>query len=214
MNTKLMVKEILFPEGEIRTDSLLYREKCNLLLPEPFSQNMFYTVSDELQARFFIASDSHANLDRLQSFFIRLYGATFEDSAPNWEDTGFSIRMKFRAPFLREKEFYHPGFVRNLMDLNSVDRDSKFRYTVSIRSAQKPFFRKRSYGLAVTMSFNSGNARKRLSPLVSQELLTFREETGIRPRLLRSGRMRDSNFQLPFNLINFVRVPSEKDLVL
>lgn len=214
MNAPIKVKEILFPEGEIKTDSLLYREKCTLLLPEPFSQNMFYAISDELQARFFIATDSPANMDRLQSFFVRLYGANFEDTSYRADEPAFSIGINFRTPFIGEKEFYHPGFVRNMLDFNSVDRGSTIRYTVSIRSGGKPLLMKRTYGLAITVSFDSENARNRLAPLISQEMLTFREEAGIRPKIVRSRVIRDTVFHRPFNLINFIRVPSEKDLVL
>ncbi len=214
MSSQLKVKEILFPEGEVKTDAMLYKEKSSLLVPEPFSQNIFYSISDELQTRFFIGSDSHANLDRLQSFFTRLYGATFEDSAIKQVEEGFSISLRLKTPLFTEKEFYYPGFVRNILDFNSIDRSSVIRYSVSIMAGEKRLLRPKAYGLSITLTFDSELHKSRLAPLIDQETMKLSKETGIRGKIKKSLKVRDTGFKNTFNLINFVRVPSEKDVVI
>lgn len=207
-----MVREMLFPDGEIRTDSLLYREKCHLLLPDPFTQNLFYSISDELQTRFFVASDSNVNLDRLKSFFQRLYGVNFEGVEQVADPGEYTAILNLKSPLLREREFYYPGFVRNILDFNSVDRDSTIRYAVSIRSGDRIMSRNRSYGMSISVSFSSENSGRRLSPLISQEQRKLKQETGMKLKNMRGRRMSDVSLKVPFNLINFIRVPAESDL--
>ncbi len=210
----IRTREILFPEGEIRTDSMLYREKCRLLLPEPFTQNMFYVQSDQYQTRFFLASDSTRNLERMESFFSRIYGSVFEDSALPDSGINHALILRNSALNIRKKEFYHPGFVRNLLDYTSIDRSATMRYCVSLRSGKSARGTAGRYNFTITVGFDSEQAKRKFSDLLSYELKTMRRQSGFSLKRAGKPKMRDNLLSMPFNLINFIRVPSERDIMV
>ena len=210
----IRTREILFPEGEIRTDSMLYREKCRLLLPEPYTQNMFYVQGDQYQTRFFLASDSTRNLERMESFFSRIYGSVFEDSPLPEDGAGHSLVLRNSALNLRKKEFYHPGFVRNILDFTSIDRAATMRYCVTIRSGKGLRGNPGRYNFTITVGFNSEQAERKFSDLLAYELKTMRRQSGFSLKRAGKARMRDNLLSIPFNLINFIRIPSERDIMV
>lgn len=207
-------REMLFPDGEIRTDSLLYREKCRLLIPEPFTQNMFLAHCDYYQTRFYVASESARNLDRMEAFFSRLYGAIFQDAGMPQMERVASVVLKNSMRNMRRREFYHPGFVRNILDYTSVDRESSMRYCVSIRSGNSVMRRPGRYNFTIGMGFSNELARRRFSDLLDYELRTLKAESGFSLKRAVRPRMGDNLLSTPFNLINFIRVPSERDIIV
>lgn len=207
-------RELLFPDREVRTDSLLYREKCRLLLPEPYTQNLFYARSDQYQTRFFIASDSGRNLERMESFFLRIYGTIFEDSSLPDNAGGHTVVLKNSIRNIRKGEFYHPGFVRNLLDYTSIDREASISYRVSIRSGQKKKGASGKFNFTVALGFNSVNVERKFSDLLDYEIRAMRREAGYSLRKARINRVGDNLLSNPFNLINFIRVPSERDIII
>lgn len=210
----LQTREILFPDGEIKTDSMLYREKCRLLLPEPFTQNLFFVQSDQYRTRFYIASESARNLERMESFFSRIYDSIFEDSEPPAIGGDSTVMLKNSSLNLRKKEFYHPGFVRNILDYTSIDRTASMRYCVSIKSGKNTGRRSGRYNFTITIGFNSEQAERKFSDLLGYELKSMKRQSGFMLKRARIPRMRDNTLSEPFNLINFIRVPSERDLMV
>lgn len=211
---RLMTREILFPTGDIRTDSLLYREKSGLLLPEPFTQNLFYAVSDEMETRFFIASESRLNLEKMEAFFLRLYGAIFQDCEDPVKHAGSTVFLKSTIRNARVKEFYHPRFVRNMLDYSSIDRSARISYCVSVRSGRHVGRKGRRYNISVSVGFDSRFSRRKFMELIDSELSAMKREA--RFVLKKSGRgiLSDNTLSQSFNLINFIRIPSEQDLVV
>lgn len=210
----ILTKEIAFPADEIKTDSLLYREKSYLLIPEPFSQNLFYAISDEARTNFFIASESALNLERMEAFFRLVYGATFMQKTGPPEHTGPSIVLRSTPLNARIREFYHPRFVRNLLDYSSIDRNARFSYCVAVRSGRTSFRGRRRFNVAVSLGFDSGFSRAKFNELIRNELAILKKESRFRLRISRSGKMSDGILSESFNLINFIRIPSEHDLVV
>lgn len=207
-------KEILFPAGEIRTDSMLYREKCRLLLPESYTQNMFLVQSTQFQTRFFIASESTRNLEMMEAFFSRMYGAVFEDAQLPEVGGNNSVILKNSILNLRKREFYHPGFVRNILDYTAVDRTAVIRYCVSVRSGSSGRRYGGRFNFTVTIGFDSEHTEKKLSDLLSYEMRAMKHISRYYMKRTRRPRMRDNLLSEPFNLINFIRVPSDRDIVL
>ncbi len=210
----IFTREILFPAGEVRTDSMLYREKCRLLLPESYTQNMFFVQSSQFQTRFFIASESTRNLEMMEAFFSRMYGAVFEDSQLPEVGGNNSVILKNSILNLRKKEFYHPGFIRNILDYTAVDRTAVIRYCVSVRSGGSGRRYRGRFNFTVTIGFDSEHTEKKLSDLLSYEMKAMKHIS--KYYMKKSGRpkMRDNLLSNPFNLINFIRVPSERDILL
>lgn len=210
----MKTREILFPDGDIKTDSMLYREKCRLLVPEPYTQNLFFARSDQYQTRFYIASDSTRNLERMESFFNRVYGSIFEDSQLPGIEGENAVILKNSLLNLRKREFYHPGFVRNILDFTSIDRTATMRYCVSLRSGRAGIRKRGRFNFTIAIGFDSGQAEKKFSDLLGYELKAMRRQAGFLLKKSGSPRMRDNLLSEPFNLINFIRVPSERDLMV
>lgn len=205
--------EIMFPQGEVRTDALLYREKCRLLLPEPFTQNIFTVISSQTETGFFISSDSDANLERMEAFFSRLYGTLYEEVEQPVDGFQVGITVANSALNLRRREFYHPRFVRNILDYTSVEKGSRMRYSVSIRSGRRTLRNFRKFNFSVSVGFDSPGAAGRFRDMLTDEISILKREAGHRMKTVSRPVFSDSLLSVPFNLINFVRVPSEKDLL-
>ncbi len=212
MPARMVYREIKFQEGRIITDALLYREKCHLLLPEPFTQNVFVNIARGGESRILIGSDSSVNLNRMGSFFKGMYNADMRNAPMGMKPTEFSYTFLLKKPLFREKEVYYPSLVRNMFDLSSLDSRPVIRYTVAIRSSYGWPARRENFGVGVTLSFDSDNARKLFSPLVTKEFRKMGRETGLRIRKGTRRKLWDASLHQPFNLINLIRIPSESDL--
>lgn len=212
MDSALTIKEIIFSVDGLKTDAMLYRERCNMLIPEPFTQNIFYAVTGKSGARVFVASDSHVNMNRMLTFFSKMYNATPVEFMPLEKNFSSHYVLKFRTSVLVEKEFYYPGFIRNLFDYGSIDGETVVRYAVAMRSGISKLARKRTFGVSITLSFDSESTRNRIMPLISSELRNFRKENKVKLKRMWWKRMRDTSHDVPFNLINFIRIPSDSDL--
>ncbi len=213
MASRMVYREIKFQDGSIMTDALLYREKCHLLLPEPFTQNVFVNISRGKERRMLIGSSSLVNMNRMKAFFSSMYNADMREASMNMKPTEHSYTFLVKKGPFREKEAYYPGLVRNLFDFSSIDSRPVIRYSVAIRSSKGWTNRKENFGVSATISFDSENAKKLFMPLISKELRKLRAETSLRVRKGRSRKVWDASLHLPFNLINLIRIPSESDLV-
>lgn len=212
MAAPMVYREIKFQEGSIVTDALLYREKCHLLLPEPFTQNVFVNIARGGESRMLVGSSSMVNLNRMRSFFMSMYNADMREAPMDMKPTEHSYSFYLKKPLTREREVYYPGMVRNLFDLSSIDSRPVIKYSVAIRSSQGWPNRKENFGVSVTLSFDSENAKKLFMPLISRELRNMKRETGLRIRRGGARKVWDASLHLPFNLINLIRIPSESDL--
>lgn len=211
----LKTLQISFPDGDIKTDSLLYREKSHLLVPEPYTQNLYTVIFDEFQTNFYISSDSETNLERLQAFFSRIYDTTFQEMEEavhgEYSDSVILVNSPRNA---KSKEFYHPRFVRNLLDYVSVDRRASIRYTVSVRSGTRVARKPAKFNFNISIGFNSPTSANKFRDLLRNELVELRREAKYRIRPSGKGRFRDNLLSLPFVMINFIRVPSAYDLIV
>lgn len=206
-------KELIFSTGEIKTDSMLYRDKAYLLLPEPGTENAFTVLCDEQQTRFFISSSARKNLERLELFFFRIYGTIIEDS-PAMHRYSSSLTIFNSLLNLRTGDFYHPRFIRNILDFPHIDHDIRFSYTVRIRSSNTWRIGRRRYNFFISIGFDSAGDMDRFRDLVANEILSLKESAKWRMRISRSSGIMDNLLRNPFNLINFVRIPSESDNII
>ncbi len=183
-----------------------------MLLPDYRGENRFVIVSTPTARRFFIASNSLRSMERLHSFFFRLYGMVSEASTP---PEGYTCHMVLRNSRKNRKigEFYHPGFLRNLTDLGSVGQEMESMYMVSIRSG--PSFRKNTrFNFTARLSFKDSHNMVSVSDIVASEVRTIRKKHGWK---FIGGRVHNSSDNLlseTTNLINFIRIPAESDFVI
>lgn len=211
MGPSLIVKEIRYPEGNLATDSLMFREKCNLLLPELFTQNLFYSISRSDYTRYFLATSSETNMRKMETFFDKIYKTDLVDGSRVEFSGCCSTRFRLKRPLLKEKEFYYPSLLRNLSDLSKMEKGSAIWYAVTVRAGQDILTKRRGFGVAMTVSFDSEKSERVFLPLIAQELRNMKRETGVGMKRMLGHRIKDTPLHIPFNLINFVRMASGDD---
>lgn len=205
-------EELIFTGGEIRTDPLLYWEKVHLLLPDRGEENAFLAVCTRTSRRFYIGSTSPKTMERLHAFFFRIYNVIFEPARP---PDGFDYHIRIRN--LRRnrnlKDFYHPRFVRNLMDMGSVREELVTAYMVTLRSRISPSG-KRRYNFVTRVSFTSNGDMISFSDLVRDEIRHISDSSRWKMKIWNGRRITDDLLVNPMNLINFVRIPAETDFII
>lgn len=205
-------EEIIFTQDDIRTDSLLYGEKSYLLLPPDGQENRFLAISSHTSRRFFIYSTSQAGLERLHAFFFRLYGGMFQESTPPDIFTSHTVLTNVRRD-RRIGDFYHPRFVRNLMDLSAVDSDITTAYSIALRKHTGRRGR-RAYNFVASISFRNPEEMETFRDVLREEISTLRLETGWKLGIKPHGRISNNLIRNTFQLINFVRIPAESDFII
>ncbi|MCL5732217.1 MAG: hypothetical protein M1285_02345 [Candidatus Thermoplasmatota archaeon] len=205
-------EEIIFTQEDIRTDSLLYGEKSYLLLPPDGQENRFLAISSHTSRRFFIYSTSQGGLERLHAFFFRLYGAMFEESAPPDVFSSHTVLTNARRD-RRISDFYHPRFVRNIMDLSAVDSDITTAYSVALRKRTGRRGR-RGYNFVASLSFRNPEEMDAFRDVLREEIRALRMETGWKIATKPRGRVSNSLMRNTFQLINFIRIPAESDFII
>ncbi|MEM0156524.1 MAG: hypothetical protein QXN26_00470 [Thermoplasmataceae archaeon] len=205
-------EELVFTQDDIRTDSLLYAEKSYLLLPPDGQENRFLALSSHTSRRFFVYSTSQGGLERLHAFFFRLYGAMFEANAPPDIFSSHTVLTNSRHN-RRISDFYHPRFVRNLMDLSAVDIDITTAYSVTLRK-HTGLRGRRGYNFVSSMSFRNTEEMEAFRDVLREEISALRLETGWKLRTKPRGRVSSSLIRNTFQLINFVRIPAESDFII
>ncbi len=206
-------KELIFTKERIKTDAMLYKEKAGLLIPPLNEENRFHALCTSSLTRFFISSTSLEGLDRMKFFFYRLYDAITEDSELPLEKYSSRFVLANSWTIRHEHESYYPRFAKNLFDLPEVMEDVSFLYTVVIRSSKKLLSKRLAFNFMTMISSTSDYNTARLRDYLTQETIAMRGEIKWKLRIPRKPYMVDNALKDPFNLVNFVRIPSEHDVI-
>lgn len=202
-------RELAFSESEVHTDAVSYREKSHLLLPSEGEVNIFLALISRDSIRFLIGSDGLNSMMRMETFFHRVYSAVSSEplsEVPQDLDE-MVLTNSLKSHFI--KDFYSPAFVRGLFDIQAATDLESVRYEVAVRTG-KVSRGKYRYNFIIRIGTSDpeglGEARK----LVYREMLNLRRESRWK---LRAGKNSTSDDMLSItgNLINFIRIPSEKD---
>ena len=209
---ELRWEEIIPSVGSLKTDPLLYSEKAYLLLPDSKGENRFMVVSTPTARKFYIASDSLRNMERLRAFFFRVYGMVSQESSPP-EGYNHHVVMQNSRRNGKIGEFYHPRFLRNLTDLGNIGQEMESVYMVSIRSG--PSLRKNTrFNFTARLSFMDLHKMISVSDILNSEIRAIKKRHGWKFRMGRVHNTADNFLSDPTNLINFVRIPAESDFVV
>lgn len=209
---ELRWEEIISSRGTLKTDPLLYSEKAYLLLPSIGGENRFMVVSSTMSRRFYIASDSLSSMERLRTFFFRVYGMVAETSSP---PDGYNHHFTLQNSRRNRKigEFYHPGFLRNIIDVGSLGDDMESMYLVSIRSGHS-FKGTTRFNFTARVSFIDAHKLSSTRDILLSEIRQIRKRWKWR---FHTGSLRNTSDNIladTTNLINFIRIPAENDFVV
>ena len=204
--------EMSVTDADPRTDAVLYKEKSNLLIPESGNENQFRVISSFTSRTMYIGSTSQKSLERMQAFFYKLYGAAFENAAPKIQFEKHLILVNSWWD-RKMKDFYHPEFVRNLLDLSASSHDLVWQYGVNLLGSYD-FRRRRRYNFLLTLSFRDEDELGANLDLIRDQIAKLSENTAWKMHRLRTRGISDNLMKNTFNLINFIRIPAKSEYLI
>lgn len=202
-------RELAFSEPDVMTDSVAYREKSHLLLPSKGEINSFLAIMSRDSIRFFIGSDGLNSLTRMEAFFHRVYSAVASEPVSDIKESIESMILtnSLRSHFIRD--FYAPSFVRGLFDLQAATDLESVIYEVALRTG---VFRNGRYrfNFFIRIGTSDPEGLGEVKKLVFREMLNLRKQSRWKLRTDKYATS-DDILRNPGNLINFIRIPSERD---
>ena len=199
----------MFRNQEVATDSVYYMEKSALLLPMKNSENRFLATFSKQETRFFIGSADSVSMRRMDLFFQRVYQTVSSPADVPADNPEESIYLSNSILNRRLKNFYHPSFIRTIFDIIHTSELENMNYEVVLRSAGTAFGKRRfNFVLKLWTSVPEGLGEIR--DLVLSAIREIRTDCKWRFMVDRNSTSTDllSNTR---NMINFLRIPSEKD---
>ncbi|MCL4341388.1 MAG: hypothetical protein M1431_04765 [Candidatus Thermoplasmatota archaeon] len=206
--SKVRWRELMFRSQEVSTDSVYYMEKSGLLLPMRNSENRFLATFSRQETRFFIGSLDGASMRRMDLFFQRVY-QTVSAPCSVTEDHVDPIYLSNSILNRRIRNFYHPSFIRTIFDIIHTSELENMNYEVILRSAGLAFGRRR-FNFVLKIWTSAPEGLDEIRDLVIAAVREIRTDGKWRFRFDRKSTTTDllSNSR---NMINFLRIPSEKD---
>ncbi|MCW6170778.1 MAG: hypothetical protein LVQ96_06365 [Thermoplasmatales archaeon] len=206
--------ELVFTKDRVKTDLMLYKEKAELLIPKVNEENRFHALCNGNTTRFFITSTSLEDLNRMRFFFYRLYDAITEDADVDFNNFSNRFVLANLRNFRKDREEYYPRFARNLLEFSEMDEETPLLYTVIIRSARTLLLKRVRFNFLVMVSSSSRYGLSRIHGYILQEMIAMKKEAGWKMRTPRTPSLVDNLLKNPFNLVNFIRIPSEHDTIV
>ncbi len=206
---------LIFTSRVEKTNPLMFRDRSYMLLPDPGQENIFQVDSTGEMRYFYIGSSSASCLRTMERFYSLMYRCSVEHSS----DPGIKgNNMPFQNSLMnwRRKTFYSPGFMKSLIDIPFFFGDTQSSYRISLRSYRNRNRKGISYNFALSVSTDAGKEEmKNIESFVGLKIWEIKRDHKWRmKRASRPGRMISSLLRESYNLVNFMRVPVEDDIVL
>lgn len=198
--------------SDLGTDLFLYKDRSYLLLPSLGEENRFLIRAATDSVNFYIGSSSLKNLDMMSSFFQKMYNSKAEegrDPSRTRMDNFVLLNSRVNKRF---QEYYHPAFVRNIMQMPHHLRGLDLSYEVIIRSSSSPMRRRRfSFYIAIGIDADE-NIHEDAILAVKENIRSVREEARWKFILEKSeiGTFRFNLLKKPFALSSFVNIPTDE----
>ncbi|WP_393971283.1 hypothetical protein OXIME_001553 [Oxyplasma meridianum] len=206
---------IIFTGRVEKTNPLMFRDRSYMLLPSPGQENIFQVDSIGEMRYFYIGSSSASGLRTMERFYSLMYMCSVEPSS----DPGIKQRnLTFYNSLMnwRRKAFYSPGFMKSLIDIPFFFGNVESSYRISLRSYRNRRRRGLSYNFTLSVSSNAEiEHMENIESFLGMKMWEIRRDHKWRMKKM-SGpkRMNSSILREPYNLVNFMRVPVEDDIVL
>lgn len=207
--SKILWRELMFRNQEVSTDSVYYMEKSGLLLPLKNSENRFLATFSRQETRFFIGSLDSVSMRRMDLFFQRVYQTVSAPCNVPEDAADDSIHLTNSILNRRIRNFYYPSFIRTIFDIIHTSELENMTYEVILRSAGMSFGRRR-FNFVLKIWTSAPEGLDEIRDLVITAVREIRTDGKWRFRFDRKSTSTDllSNSR---NMINFLRIPSEKD---
>ncbi|MCL4342035.1 MAG: hypothetical protein M1431_08090 [Candidatus Thermoplasmatota archaeon] len=206
---------LIFTSRVEKTNPLMFRDRSYMLLPDPGHENIFQVDSIGEMRYFYIGSSSASCLRTMERFYSLMYRCSVEPSS----DPGIK---RNNLPFYnsvtnwRRKSFYSPGFMKSLIDIPFFFGNVESSYRISLRSYRNRSRKGLSYNFALSVSSDAEREQmENIESFLGMKIWEMKRDHKwkmkkmSRPRKMISSLLRES-----YNLVNFMRVPVEDDIVL
>ena len=201
-------RELIFGEGEVITDAVSFKERSHLIIPHTGEENHFLVSFKRDEIRFFVGSTGVSSLKRLEAFFQRVYSASSIETPYLEEKNAEEIYMTNGIRTSLVRDFYSPAFVRGVFDIPISTGLQEMNYKVTVRTGSQHRGKSR-FNFVVRLGTTDPVGLSDAAKIVQAEVLNLRRESHW---VLKQGRWKTSDILLrnPGNLINFIRIPSER----
>jgi hypothetical protein len=206
---------LIFTSRVEKTNPLMFRDRSYMLLPDPGQENIFQVDSTGEMRYFYMGSSSPSCLRTMERFYSLMYRCSVEPSS----DPGIKRNnLAFRNSLMnwRKDAFYSPGFMKSLIDIPFFFGNVQSSYRISLRSCRNRNRKGLSYNFALSVSSDCQLEQlDNVESFIGMKMWEIKKDHKWRmKRTFRSGRMVSSLLRESYNLVNFMRVPVEDDIVL
>jgi len=206
---------LIFTSRVEKTNPLMFRDRSYMLLPDPGQENIFQVDSMGEMRYFYLGSTSSSCLRTMERFYSLMYRCSVEPSS----DPGIKRNnLPFSNSVMnwRRKTFYSPGFMKSLIDIPFFFGNVESSYRISLRSYRNRGRKGLSYNFALSVSSNAEREQmENIESFLGMKIWEIKRDHKWRmKRMSRPRKMISSLLRESYNLVNFMRVPVEDDIVL
>ncbi len=198
---------IIFTDLGPETDIFLYRQMCELLVPQKGSVNRFRIHGADSLTDFYVGSDDLLSLKFMKSFFSRLYPLKYEDVTEDIREP--ELYSLYRVTGVKEDgPIMVPSLLQNVAFIHNV-AESEVLVDIAL-------YRHKKDRVAITfrVGFNEKSpVMEKILRNIHLDVMKFSKKSGIKiKRIGRTGGYHLMRGIDPRFLINFVRVPVDEDV--
>jgi len=206
---------LIFTSRVEKTNPLMFRDRSYMLLPDPGQENIFQVDSMGEMRYFYLGSTSASCLRTMERFYSLMYRCSVEPS-PDPGIKGNNLPFYNSVMNWRRKTFYSPGFMKSLIDIPFFFGNVESSYRISLRSYRNRGRKGLSYNFALSVSSNAEREQmENIESFLGMKIWEIKRDHKWRmKRMSRPRKMISSLLRESYNLVNFMRVPVEDDIVL
>ena len=199
-------EKIIFTDLKPETDVFIYRQMCEMLIPQKGCTNRFRIKATGEITDFYLGSDDLLSLRFMKSFFSRLYPLKYEEEKESVEEV--KVFNLYRVTSYRaDSPIMVPSLLQNIAFIHNVAENDVY-LDVAIYH-----HRGGKAGVSLRIGFTSEDpVNNKIMRSIHTQIAGFSKKSGIKVRKVRkNGGYHIRKGIDPRFLVNFVRIPIDED---
>ncbi len=200
-------EKITFTDLKPETDIFLYRQMCEMLIPQKNCTNRFRIRATGEVTDFYIGSDDLLSLRFMKSFFSRLYPLKFESQAEKMEEARVFSLYRIRG-CRDDGPIMVPSLLQNIAFIHNVAENDVFLDVALYHNGSG------KVGVSLRVGFvDETPVNVKILKNIQSNIRMFSKKSGM--KISRMGRHGSHHIRRgidPRFLANFVRIPLDEDV--
>lgn len=200
-------EKIIFTDLKPETDVFLYRQMCEMLIPQNDCTNRFRIKATGDITDFYIGSDDLLSLRFMKSFFSRLYSLKYEEEKEDVKE--MKVFSMYRVTGYRDDgPIMVPSLLQNIAFIHNVAGNDVY-LDVAIYH-----HRRGKAGVSLRIGFTEDDpVNNKIMSSIHTQIASFSKKSGINvKRVRKKGGYHIRKGIDPRFLVNFVRIPLDEDI--